>query len=74
MISLPTNQAKGTIRAAWLSELNPEITEKEFVLGNHKVIVNLAKPFRFGQPQETPTQGSGIFGPRGRKGYAMVLC
>lgn len=67
------HQAKGTIRAAWLSELNPEITVQEFVLGDHKVIVNLAKPFRFGQAQETPSQGSGMFGPRGRKGFAMVL-
>jgi len=64
------HQAKGTIRAAWLSELNPEITEKEFVLGDHKVIVNLSRAFRAAQ---TESQGSGMFGPRGRKGYAMVL-
>jgi hypothetical protein len=66
-------QAKGTIRAAWLSELNPEITSQEFVLGGHKVIINLSKPFRFGPASETPAQSSGMFGPRGRKGYAMVL-
>lgn len=67
------HQAKGTIRAAWLSELNPEKTEQEFVLGNHKVIVNLAKAFRFGAPPEKQNQNQGIFGPRGKKGYAMVL-
>lgn len=67
------HQAKGTIRAAWLSELNPEITHREFVLGDHKVIVNLAKPGSFGAQQATPTQGSGMFGPRGISGYAMVL-
>ncbi len=67
------HQSKGTIRAAWLSELNPENTSQEFVLGNHKVIVNLTKPFRFGPQPETPAQGGGMFGPRGRKGYAMVL-
>ncbi len=65
------HQAKGTIRAAWLSELNPEITRKEFILGEHKVIVNLSRPSRFAVQPEN--QGSGIFGPRGRKGYAMVL-
>jgi len=65
------HQAKGTIRAAWLSELNPEITNQEFVLGSHKVIIDLVKPWRFeAQPE---TNSSGIFGPRGRKGYAMVL-
>lgn len=65
------HQAKGTIRAAWLSELNPEITNQEFVLGNHKVIVDLVKPRRFEAQPETNT--GGIFGPRGQKGYAMVL-
>jgi beta-galactosidase GanA len=65
------HQAKGTIRAAWLSELNPEITNQEFVLGNHKVIVDLVKPWRLGAQPETNT--GGIFGPRGQKGYAMVL-
>ncbi|HYQ56200.1 MAG TPA: DUF5597 domain-containing protein [Draconibacterium sp.] len=67
------HQAKGTIRAAWLSELNPEITEQEFVLGDHKVIIKLSRGFRFGAQQETQSQGSGMFGPRGMKGYAMVL-
>lgn len=65
------HQAKGTIRAAWLSELNPEITEQEFVLGDHKVIINLTRSRKFGAEPET--QNSGMFGPRGRKGYAMVL-
>jgi hypothetical protein len=67
------HQAKGTIHAAWLSEVNPEITEKEFVLGNHKVIVNLTKASRFAQTPVTPGQANGLSGQRGRKGYAMVL-
>ena len=67
------HQADGTIRAAWLSELNPEVTEQEFVLGSHKVVINLAKAFRFGQTTEKQNQDNGIFGPRGKKGYAMVL-
>lgn len=70
---IAAHQAKGTIRAAWLSELNPEITHQEFEMGNHKVLVDLAKPRRWGAQQATQTQGSGIFGPRGLSGYAMVL-
>lgn len=65
------HQAKGTIRAAWLCDSNPEITRQEFVLGDHKVIVNLSKPFRFGA-QTTATQTSSLFGG-GTRGYAMVL-
>jgi len=64
------HQVEGTIRAAWLSERNPEIPEREFVMGDHKIIVKLARAFRM--PQAQSDQPQGMFN-RGRRGYAMVL-
>jgi hypothetical protein len=65
------HQVKGTIRAAWLSEANPEIPSQEFVMGNHKVFLRLARGFRFGQT--AANQNAEGFRRRGRRGFAMVL-
>ncbi len=67
------HQAKGTIRAAWLSELNPEITKRNLFWETIRSLLILPKLSGLGHRRKLKTQSNGMFGPRGKKGYAMVL-